>query len=83
MKEKMRMVFAVSLADRLGFAAFLALLCLFAHRSRLTAQILGKLPPLPPITVARAGDGLLAKIGDESLHAICSDSVIHVVASPK
>src|SRR5260370_30771502 len=46
--------------------------------------MLGKLPPLPSITVARAGDGLTAKIGDESLHiSVCSESVVHVVASAK
>jgi alpha-D-xyloside xylohydrolase len=54
-----------------------------ARPSQLTAQ-LGALPPLPPITVARAGDGLVAKIGEENLHvSVCTDSVIHVVASPK
>src|SRR5260370_1109373 len=75
MKEKMQAI--------IGFSASLALL-LFAHPSRLTAQILGKLPPLPPITVARARDGLMARIGDESLHvSVCSVSVVHIVASPK
>jgi alpha-D-xyloside xylohydrolase len=84
MKEKMRVVVTFSHADRFRFAASLALLGLLLHSSQLTAQILGKLPPLPPITVTRAGDGLTAKFGEESLHvSVCSDSVIHVVASPK
>lgn len=74
-----------SFADsRPGWAGCLMLLCMIAHPSQLTAQLLGKLPPLPPITVAQAKDGLTAKIGDESLHvSVCKDSVIHVVASPK
>ncbi len=69
---------------RLVWTASTALLCFIARPSQLTAQLLGALPPLPPITVAQAADGLMAKIGDESLHvSVCSDSVIHVVASPK
>jgi len=69
--------------DRLGWTASFVLFCLMARPSQLTAQ-LGALPPLPPITAARAGDGLMAKIGDENLHlSVCGDSVIHVVASPK
>jgi alpha-glucosidase (family GH31 glycosyl hydrolase) len=84
MREKMRVVVTFCQADGLWFAASLALPCLLLHSSRLAAQILGKLPPLPSITVTRASDGLLAKIGEESLHvSVCSDSVIHVVASPK
>src|SRR4029077_1147825 len=62
----------------------LVVLCLIGRPSQLTAQVLGSVPPLPPITVSRAGDGLMAKIGDESLQvSVCRDSVIHVVASPK
>ena len=62
----------------------LVVLCLIGRPSQLTAQVLGAVPPLPPITVSRAGDGLMAKIGDESLQvSVCRDSVIHVVASPK
>ena len=69
--------------DRLGWTASFALLCLIARPLQLAAQ-LGALPPLPPVTAARAGDGLTAKVGDENLHlSVCSDSVIHVVASPK
>jgi len=69
---------------RLLATASMALFCLIACPSQLTAQLLGALPPLPPITVAQAGDGLTAKIGDENLHvSVCTDSVIHVVASPK
>ena len=68
---------------RIGWTAS-TLLCLIARPSQLSAQLLGALPPLPPITVAQAADGMNAKIGDESLHvSVCSDSVIHVVASPK
>jgi alpha-D-xyloside xylohydrolase len=84
MTEKMRAIIALSLAERLLLGASMALFCLAAYPSQLTAQILGKLPPLPPITVSRAGDGLTARIGDESLHvSVCSASVIHVVASPR
>jgi alpha-D-xyloside xylohydrolase len=69
---------------RLVWTASTALLSLIARPSQLAAQLLGALPPLPPITVAQAGDGMTAKIGDESLHvSVCSHSVIHVVASPK
>jgi len=69
---------------RLVWTASTALLCFIARPSQLTAQLLGALPPLPPITVTKAADGLMAKIGDESLHvSVCSHSVIHVVASPK
>ena len=70
--------------DRLLWRASTALLCLVAHPSPLSAQLLGALPPLPPITVTQVADGLTAKIGDERLHvSVCSHSVIHVVASPK
>jgi alpha-D-xyloside xylohydrolase len=83
-ERKIRAIVALSLAERFRFAVYLALLFLFAYPSQLTAQILGKLPPLPAIGVTRAEDGLMAEIGDESLRvSVCSDSVIHVVASPK
>ena len=46
------------------------------------AQLFGE-PPRPPISVTETRDGIAAKVGDESLHiTVCSDSVIHVVASP-
>jgi alpha-D-xyloside xylohydrolase len=48
-----------------------------------SAQILGDIPPLPQITVTESKNGFAAKIGNESLEVtVCSDSVIHVVASP-
>src|SRR5882724_1785577 len=73
-----------SLVDSPGPTVCLMLLCLFVCPSKLAAQLLGAVPPLPPITVTQAGDGLTANIGDESLHvSVCRDSVIHVVASPK
>jgi alpha-D-xyloside xylohydrolase len=85
MRASLRAITAASFpADRLGFAASFVLFCLLAHSARLTAQILGAVPPPPPITAAQAEDGLTAKIGDETLHvSVCKASVIHVVASPK
>jgi len=84
MMEKNRSTIALSLAERLLLGASVTLFCLVAYPPQLAAQILGKLPPLPPIIVTKAGDGLTAKIGDETLHiSVCTDSVIHVVASPK
>jgi alpha-D-xyloside xylohydrolase len=60
------------------------LLSVVAFSSFLCAQTPSKYPPLPPITVGKTDDGMLAKIGDENLHVtVCTDSVIHVVASPK
>ncbi len=83
MKAGIMVIISSFRVDRLGWTAFFVLFCLIARPSQLTAQ-LGELPPLPPITATRAGDGLMAKIGDENLHlSVCSDSVIHVVASPK
>jgi len=39
---------------------------------------------MPPVTVTKTSDGIVAKIGDENLRvSVCADSVIHVVASPK
>jgi alpha-D-xyloside xylohydrolase len=61
----------------------LALFCLTLGSGQVKAQ-LGAVPPLPPVTVNQVEDGMMAKIGDESLHvSVCGDSVIHVVASPK
>src|ERR1700690_2171549 len=71
-------------ADRQKRNIFLLLLCLIAYPRHSPAQNQSKYPPLPPITVTKADDGLMAKMGDESLHvSVCADSVIHVVASPK
>src|SRR5208283_3048157 len=53
--------------DRLGWTALFVLFFLIARPLQVTAQ-LGALPPLPPVTAARAEDGLTAKIGDENLH---------------
>ena len=84
MMEKNCSTIALSLAERLLLGASVTLFCLVVYPPQLAAQILGKLPPLPPIIVTKAGDGLTAKIGDETLHiSVCTDSVIHVVASPK
>src|SRR5271165_7124130 len=67
-----------------SWTLYLGLLCLIAHPLPSSAQFPGKIPPPLPISVSKADDGLLAKIGDESLHiSVCTDSVIHVVASPK
>src|SRR6185312_16982803 len=41
-------------------------------------------PPLPPVKVAPAPDGLTAAIGNETVHiSVCGDSVIHFVATPE
>ncbi len=62
----------------------LALLFFVAHSTPLAAQLLGAIPPLPPVVVTRTDDGLTAKIGDETLRvSVCSASVIHVVATPR
>jgi len=71
-------------ANRLGFAVSAVLLFFVTPSTPLTAQLLGAIPPLPPVVVTRAEDGLTAKIGDESLRvSVCSAFVIHVVATPK
>jgi alpha-D-xyloside xylohydrolase len=58
--------------------------CLVTHSSPLAAQLLGEIPPLPPVIVAKADDGITANIGYETLRvSVCRESVIHVVASPK
>lgn len=49
----------------------------------LNAQLSSELPPMPQISASETKEGMVAKIGDETLHlAVCSDSVVHVVASP-
>jgi len=59
----------------------LSLIALTVHSS---AQAPEKYPPMPPVTVSKTKDGMVAKIGDETLSvSVCSGSVIHVVASPK
>ena len=71
-------------ATWLGFAVPLALSFLVTYSTPLTAQLLGAIPPLPPVVVTRADDGLTAKIGDETLRvSVCSASVVHIVATPK
>src|SRR5208337_1913039 len=51
----------------------------------LHAQLItGELPPLPQVSASETKDGMVAKIGDETLHlTACGDSVIHVVAGPQ
>ena len=66
----------------------MALLLLFLwgmNPPRSAAQIPGAaIPPQPPTTVTQTDDGMTATIGNETLHvAVCGESVIHVVASPK
>ena len=69
---------------RIKGAVSLALLCFVTHSSSLAAQLLGAIPPLPPVVVTRTDDGLTAKIGDETLRvSVCSTSVVHVVATPR
>jgi alpha-D-xyloside xylohydrolase len=62
---------------------FLGPLCLLILLpTPMKAQLFGE-PPMPPISITETKDGLAAKVGDEPLHiTVCSDSVIHVVASP-
>jgi alpha-D-xyloside xylohydrolase len=51
--------------------------------SRATAQLPGDLPSQPRVVVTPTETGLQATIGSETLRvSVCSDSVLHVVASP-
>ncbi len=84
MKARLIAITTSFLTGRRGIAVSLALYSLMVSSSPLAAQLLGALPPLPPIAVTQAQDGLTATIGDENLRvSVCGDSVIHVVASPK
>jgi alpha-D-xyloside xylohydrolase len=68
--------------ERAGLTMFL-LFFMPMYPPQLYAQ-LGATPQLPSVIVRPADDGLMARIGEESLHvSVCGDSVIHVVASPK
>jgi alpha-D-xyloside xylohydrolase len=71
-------------ANRIKFAVSLALVFLVTYSRPLAAQLLGAIPPLPPVIVTRTEDGLTAKIGGETLRvSVCNASVIHVMATPK
>jgi alpha-D-xyloside xylohydrolase len=71
-------------ASMIRFTLSVALLFLSAYSEPLAAQLLGAIPPLPPVIVSRTEDGLTAKIGDETLRvSVCSASVVHVIATPK
>ena len=71
-------------ANRIRFAVSVALLFFLAHSAPLAAQLLGAIPPLPPVVVTQTADGLTATIGDETLRvSVCNASVIHVIATPK
>ena len=65
------------------FCAILAsVLCVFGTKTA-EAQ-LWDVPPLPPVKVAPAPDGLTATIGNETVHiSVCGASVIHFVATPE
>ena len=65
------------------FCAILAsALCVFDTKTA-EAQ-LWDVPPLPPVKVAPAPDGLTAAIGNETVHiSVCGASVIHFVATPE
>jgi alpha-D-xyloside xylohydrolase len=68
------------------FAVFSSVILLWAIASvRLAAQIPGVAIPSQPITtVIQTNDGMTATVGSETLHvAVCSESVVHVTASPK
>jgi len=70
--------------NAVSFTSFtLGILCiLLLFPIKMRAQLFGE-PPMPPMSVVETKDGLIAKVGDEALHiTVCSDSVIHVVASP-
>ena len=70
--------------NKLGIVVPVVFVCLVTHSSPLAAQLLGEIPPLPPVIVAKADDGITANIGYETLRvSVCRESVIHVVASPK
>ncbi len=84
MKARISVTIHSPRANRIRFAISLALLFLVTVSTPLTAQLLGAIPPLPPVLVTRTEDGLSAKIGDETLRvSVCNASVIHVMATPK
>jgi len=61
---------------------FVLALCCFGTKT--TRAQLWDVPPLPPVKVTPAPDGLTATIGSESLHiSVCRPSVIHFVATPE
>ena len=61
---------------------FVLALCCFGTKA--TRAQLWDVPPLPPVKVTPAPDGLTATIGSESLHiSVCRPSVIHFVATPE
>ena len=61
---------------------FLGMCCFFGTTTA-RAQ-LWEVPPLPPVKVAPAPDGMTATVGSESLHiSACRSSVIHFVATPE
>ena len=63
---------------------FFSLLITATASQGLRAQLItGELPPLPKVSASETKDGMVAKVGDETLHlTVCGDSVIHVVAGP-
>lgn len=64
--------------------ALVCILFLLVIRSRpIAAQLSSDLPPQPQISAEGTKEGFAATIGSESLRvSVCSDSVIHVIASP-
>jgi alpha-D-xyloside xylohydrolase len=74
---------ATSLCQRaLRTVLLLALCCSFWSTEDAQAQ-LWEVPPLPPVTVAQAPDGMTANVGKEILHiTVCRPSVIHFLATP-
>jgi len=72
-----------ALLGRRNFGAVLILVFCSSFSTTLHAQ-LWDIPPLPPVKVAPASDGLTATIGSEKVHiSVCGGSVIHFVASPE
>jgi alpha-D-xyloside xylohydrolase len=83
-KSGISMIRQSARANRIRFAVPLALLLFVTYCTPLAAQLLGAIPPLPPVVVTRTSDGLTATIGDETLRvSVCNASIIHVMATPK
>ncbi|MFI5096298.1 MAG: hypothetical protein ACHQIK_22995, partial [Candidatus Acidiferrales bacterium] len=61
----------------------LGLCCFFWSATEARAQ-LWETPPLPAVKYAPAPDGMIATVGNESVHiSVCRSSVIHFVATPE
>ncbi len=62
---------------------FFGMCCFLWSATEAKAQ-LWDVPPLPPVKVTPAPDGMTATVGNERLHiSVCRSSVIHLVATPE